>query len=157
MASNAPFPKIPSSTKTRPVQPLTRSKTTVRAAATTCSLNLAPDESQLTYAKAIRGDDKAQWRKAEEEEFDRLFLSKSTEEAAEHLISALRELYEIKIDWTGAKYIGFTILFNREQKTVTLSMPAYIAKVLERFAHQYTLHHRTEQEPSLPQRIHLLC
>ena len=317
IAANVPFPKVPSSTKTRPVPPLTRSKTTASAAATTCSLNLAPDGSQLTYAKAIRGDEKAQWRKAEEEEFDRLFLSKTmtpiygkdqphdrrgdtsyynpqikekydsngdktfrirgtiggdrinypgetsantaampvvklllqsvisddhkwmtldikdyylntplpraeyiriqrklipdavlkkhllepylnnnsilfevnqgmyglpqagylaqqrlvdhlakydyhetstpclfrhstngttfalvvddfgvkycTEEAAEHLISVLRELYEIKIDWTGAKYIGFTILFDREQKTVTLSMPAYIAKVLERF------------------------
>ena len=55
------------------------------------------------------------------------------EEAAEHLILALRELYEIKSDWTGAKYIGFTICFNREHKTVTFSMPAYITKVLERF------------------------
>ena len=54
--------------------------------------------------------------------------------AAEHLINALQEIYEIKIDWTGSKYIGFTIKFNRLLKTVTLSMPAYIAKVLERFA-----------------------
>ena len=54
--------------------------------------------------------------------------------AAEHLINALQELYTIKIDWTGAKYIGFTIQFNRQLHTVTLSMPAYIAKVLERFA-----------------------
>ena len=56
-----------------------------------------------------------------------------TQEAADHLISALRELYEIKIDWTGTNYIGFTIQFNRDKKTVTLSMPAYIAKVLQRF------------------------
>ena len=56
-----------------------------------------------------------------------------TNEAAQHLISALRELYEIKIDWSGAKYIGFTIVFNRVNKTVSLSMPAYITKVLERF------------------------
>ena len=54
--------------------------------------------------------------------------------AAQHLIEALKEIYDIKIDWTGAKYIGFTIQFNRLLKTVTLSMPAYIAKVLERFA-----------------------
>ena len=57
----------------------------------------------------------------------------SRHEAADYLISALRELYEIKIDWTGAKYIGFTIQFNRDKKTVTLSMPAYIANVLQRF------------------------
>ena len=54
--------------------------------------------------------------------------------AAEHLINALQEIYEIKIDWTGGKYIGFTIQFERILKTVNLSMPAYIAKVLERFA-----------------------
>ena len=57
----------------------------------------------------------------------------STQEAADHLISALRELYEIKIDWTGARYIGFTIQFLLDKKTMTLSMPAYIAKVLQRF------------------------
>ena len=44
--------------------------------------------------------------------------------AAQHLIEALKEIYDIKIDWTGAKYIGFTIQFNRLLKTVTLSMPA---------------------------------
>lgn len=303
--------------KTRPIPPLTRSKSAASATAVATSLNLAPDGSQLTYAKAIRGKEQLQWRVAEEEEFARRFLSKtmrpihgkdqpsdrrgdtsyynpqikekydslgnktfrvrgtiggdrinypgetsadtaampvvklllqsvisddvkwmtldikdyylntpllrpeyiriqhklildavitkhllqpymtnnsilfevnqgmyglpqagylaqqrlithlakheyhetstpclfrhssngttfalvvddfrvkySTKEAADHLIAALRELYEIKIDWTGAKYIGFTIQFSREHKTVTLSMPAYITKVLERF------------------------
>ena len=57
----------------------------------------------------------------------------TTKAAADHLISVLRQLYEIKIDWTGTTYIGFTINFNRQQKTVTLSMLTYIAKVLERF------------------------
>ena len=77
IAPNVPFPKTSTSAKTRPIPPLTRSKTTARAAATTASLNLAPDGTQLTYSKAIRGDEKAQWRKAEEEEFDRLFFSKT--------------------------------------------------------------------------------
>ena len=57
----------------------------------------------------------------------------ATKAAADHLISVLRQPYETKIDWTGTTYIGFTINFNRQQKTVTLSMPTYIAKVLERF------------------------
>ena len=317
IAPNASFPRKSTSAKTRPIPPLTRSKTTACAAATTASLNLAPDGTQLTNAKATCGDEKAQWRKAEEEEFDRLFFSKtrapihskdqphdrhgdtsyynpqikekldsngdktfrvrgtiggdqmnypgeisadtaampvvklllqsvisddlkwmaldikdyylntplpraeyiriqrklipdalmgkhllkpyltnnsilfevkqgmyglpqagylgqrrlvdhlakhdyhetttpclfrhstngttfalvvddfgvkySTQEAADHLISALCEPYEIKIDLTGAKYIGFTIQFHRDKKTVTLSMPAYRAKVLQRF------------------------
>ena len=63
IAPNVPFPRTSTSAKTRPISPLTRSKTTARAAATTASLVLAPDGTQLTYAKAIRGDEKAQRRK----------------------------------------------------------------------------------------------
>lgn len=39
-----------------------------------------------------------------------------TKEAADHLMSALRELYQIKIDWTGAMYTGFTVQFNANTK-----------------------------------------
>ena len=46
-----------------------------------------------------------------------------TQEAADHLILVLRELYEIKIDWTGAKYIGFTIQFNRDKKKLHSACP----------------------------------
>ena len=53
--------------------------------------------------------------------------------AADHLISTLQELYEIKTNWTGSTYIGFTIRFNPTARTVSLSMPGYIAKVLQRF------------------------
>ena len=58
----------------------------------------------------------------------------STKQGAQHLIDTLRLLYIIKIDWTGSTYIGFTIKFNVPKHTVSLTMPGYIAKVLQRFA-----------------------
>ena len=58
----------------------------------------------------------------------------STKEGAQHLIDTLSLLYIIKVDWTGSTYIGFTIKFNVPNHTVSLTMPGYIAKVLQRFA-----------------------
>lgn len=52
---------------------------------------------------------------------------------ADHLIATLRLLYTIKIDWTGCKYLGYTIKFNDTTQSVSLSMPDYIPKMLERF------------------------
>jgi hypothetical protein len=52
---------------------------------------------------------------------------------AEHLISILELQYELKKDWTGSKYLGYTIVFDDLAHTVSLSMPDYIPKVLERF------------------------
>ena len=52
----------------------------------------------------------------------------------DHLITTLRALYTITIDWTGSKYLRFSIFFDYTQRTVTLSMPGYISKALQRFA-----------------------
>jgi hypothetical protein len=57
----------------------------------------------------------------------------TTRAGALHLIDALEKLYVLKIDWTGAKYLGFTIEFDNKARTVSLSMPGYISKLLERF------------------------
>lgn len=51
-----------------------------------------------------------------------------------HLIHTLQTLYSITIDWKGSKYLGFSIAFDYSHRTVTLSMPGYILKVLQRFA-----------------------
>lgn len=58
----------------------------------------------------------------------------SNKAGAQHLIDTLSALYEIKVDWTGAKYIGFHIQFDTVNHSVALTMPGYIAKVLQRFA-----------------------
>ena len=58
----------------------------------------------------------------------------TTTEGANHLVATLQLLYPITVDWTGSKYLGFSINFDRTLRTVALSMPGYIAKVLQRFA-----------------------
>ena len=55
------------------------------------------------------------------------------EEDAGHLIETLQKLYEIKVDWSGRKYLGFNITFAADNKSVSLDMPDYIPKVHQRF------------------------
>ena len=62
----------------------------------------------------------------------------ATEKSAQHVITTLQKLYVITIDWTGSKYLGFTISFNHDEQYVDISMPGYIDKVLQRFAPQQT-------------------
>lgn len=58
--------------------------------------------------------------------------------AAEHLIACIKILYKLKVDWTGSKYLGITIAFDSVERTVTLSMPGYVTKLLQRFARRGT-------------------
>jgi hypothetical protein len=55
---------------------------------------------------------------------------------ADHLLACLQELYTVTKDWSGSKYCGLTIDWNYPECIVTLSMPGYIAKALQRFQHQ---------------------
>jgi hypothetical protein len=52
---------------------------------------------------------------------------------AQHLIDTLTELYELHTDWTGAKYVGLDIAFNKAEKTVSISMEQYVQRALARF------------------------
>jgi hypothetical protein len=57
------------------------------------------------------------------------------DEHAEHLLSALRELYTITVDYAGSKYIGFQLAwdYTEGQRSVRLSIPDYVKKALARF------------------------
>jgi hypothetical protein len=57
-------------------------------------------------------------------------------EHAMHLISILKQHYEISEDWTGSKYIGITFEWDYRKCRVHLSMPGYISKALQRFGHK---------------------
>ena len=86
-------------------------------------------------------------------------------ENAMHLISILKQHYEISEDWTGSKYIGITFDWDYANKRVHLSMPGYISKALQRFGHEMrgredcrilpilTLHQHTEQRRSMLSRM----
>jgi hypothetical protein len=49
-------------------------------------------------------------------------------ENAEHLLTALKDLYRIECDWEGKKYIGIAIDYNRTKREIRISMPGYINK-----------------------------
>ena len=51
----------------------------------------------------------------------------------DHFIATLRQLYSVKINWEGTKYIGMNIDINRKERHVTLSMAGYIDKLYKRF------------------------
>jgi hypothetical protein len=57
-------------------------------------------------------------------------------ESAMHLINILKETYEISEDWSGNKYVGITFDWDYINRRVHLSMPGYITKALQRFAHE---------------------
>ena len=46
-----------------------------------------------------------------------------------HLIATLKKRYEIKVDWSGTKYLGMTIKHDRIKGTLNILMPGYIAKM----------------------------
>ena len=50
-----------------------------------------------------------------------------------HLVHALEQLYEVKQDWTGSKYVGIVTKHDPVASTLTLSMPGYVEKALRRF------------------------
>ena len=52
---------------------------------------------------------------------------------ADHFIAAVQEIFPLKVDWTGRNYVGYQIDFDRRSRSVALSMPGYIEKVLHRF------------------------
>ena len=58
----------------------------------------------------------------------------SNKSGAQRLIDTLQKLHIIAIDWTGSKYLGFSIVLDHDKHTVDISMPGYIEKVLQRFS-----------------------
>lgn len=54
----------------------------------------------------------------------------------EHLINALKqEGYVITVDWTGTKYLGMTLDWDYENRTVDVSMPGYVEAALHELQH----------------------
>jgi hypothetical protein len=72
---------------------------------------------------------------------------------AEDLIQIIKDHYEaVSEDWVGELFCGITHEWDYKNKTVDLSMPGYIAKVLLKFQHPHPKH--PEHQPAkhnLPQ------
>jgi hypothetical protein len=54
----------------------------------------------------------------------------SKAEDLDHLVQCLSRLYHVKSHPEGTQYLGFTIVHDRTARTITLSYPGYIAKLL---------------------------
>jgi len=54
---------------------------------------------------------------------------------ATHLMSALRQHYQVTEDWDTTRYCGMTLKWDYQNRTVDLSMPGYIDRALKRFQH----------------------
>ena len=51
--------------------------------------------------------------------------------AAEHLLSALRELYTITTDFSAKqKYVGITLDYNKKKRYIDMSIPGYVEKAI---------------------------
>jgi len=57
-----------------------------------------------------------------------------TRAAADHFLHIMRDGgYDLKVDWEAKQYLGFSIRFDDDAQTVSLSMPKYVPKLLNRF------------------------
>ena len=57
-------------------------------------------------------------------------------EDVQHLYNTLHTYYpKLSIDWSGTLYCGITLEWDYKKRTVDLSMPHYIEKVLHKFQH----------------------
>ena len=50
-----------------------------------------------------------------------------------HLLATLGTKYEYTVDWTGAKFLGMTVKYDKTHRELTLSMPGYVKAALKRF------------------------
>jgi hypothetical protein len=71
------------------------------------------------------------------------------QEDADQLIQTLEaNAYKLKVRPLGDKYLGMYIAFDRDRNTVSLSMPGYVTKMLQRFRPQYLIPgHRPSKTP----------
>ena len=53
----------------------------------------------------------------------------------DHLIQALRKLYTISIDWTGARYCGLTLAWDYTRRTCDIYILEYLPADLHKFQH----------------------
>lgn len=57
-------------------------------------------------------------------------------EHAQHLVDTLKETYMLADDWAGDLYCGITLDWDYGNKSLDISLPGYIKKVLQRFDHK---------------------
>ena len=55
----------------------------------------------------------------------------------EHLLATLTDAgYKLTVDHAGSKFVGLNVVYNRQERYIDISMPDYVPKLLQRFAHR---------------------
>jgi hypothetical protein len=57
-------------------------------------------------------------------------------EHVDHLIKCIKEKYELTEDWSGDLYCGIKLHWDYIARTVDISMPGYIKKLLQKYKHK---------------------
>ena len=57
-------------------------------------------------------------------------------EHVEHLITVLKKKYELVKDWKGDLYCGIKLNWDYQARTLDISMPGYIKKLLQKYKHR---------------------
>ena len=71
-------------------------------------------------------------------------------EHLDHLITALRDAYEITVDMDGSYMLGMTLNWDYQAGHVDISMPNYINKMLQKFFHPKPTRHQTQPHQWIP-------
>ena len=67
----------------------------------------------------------------------------TSDTVAHHLITKLRSMYIISVDWSGSLFCGLTLAWGYSNRTVNVSIPGYIKEALHEFQH---LHPKRRQD-----------
>ena len=85
-------------------------------------------------------------------------IKSTSDSATSHLLQALRDKYQITVDPSGTKFLGFVLDWYYSARKVYLSMPKYVQHALHGFQHylptrlQHAPHRHNK--PVYVQRIH---
>lgn len=83
---------------------------------------------------------------------DNFGIQYTNKEDAKYLIQSLQDNYEdVTFDWAGAWFFGIQIEWNHQDRTVDISMPGYVEKVLHRFQPKATKQVHQPHTHNLPQ------
>jgi Reverse transcriptase (RNA-dependent DNA polymerase) len=56
-------------------------------------------------------------------------------EHAEHLLNVLQLKYTVTTNWKGDAFLGMSLKWNYDNRTLDISMPGYVERALKRFQH----------------------
>ncbi len=63
---------------------------------------------------------------------DNFWVKYVGKEHADHLIQCIKEMYDLTEDWTGNLYCKIKLNWDYDARTLKISMPGYIKKLLQK-------------------------